>query len=261
VMGVVSPASALTTAWEFAHPFIVAENAGFRWNGSVVKEIWDLATSTPMLPLTILLVPVAIYWVLSILGAVDHDHFGGVDLDGSIDAQHHGGGGDGHSHSGDGHPLGEVMHGALRMLNAQGVPLMMVLSVLVAYLWGCSMLGNLWFNKALSGSTGTLVSIGALVVAIILTRLTVTPLKPLFRLIQDDPEPQKPVLGRTGVVRTAQVNEREGQVEVENAGAPLLLNARIAAGSPPLSRGTSVLVIRYDDSTGLYIVRSLTESS
>jgi hypothetical protein len=153
------------------------------------------------------------------------------------------------------------MHGALRVLNAQGVPLMMVLSMLVTYLWGCSMLGNSWFNKGLSGGTGTLVSVGALVAAIVLTRITAAPLKPLFRLIQDDPEPAKPVLGRTGVVRTAQVNEREGQVEVENAGAPLLLNARIAADSAPLPRGTAVLVIRYNDSTGIYIVRPLTESS
>lgn len=225
-----------------------------------MKEIWNLAISAPMLPLTILLVPVCIYWLLSILGAVDHDHFGGVDMDGGFDADH-GGGGDGHTHDGDGHLLGEVMHGALRMLNAHGVPLMLVLSVLVTYLWGGSMLGNSWFNKALSAGTGTLVSAGALVVALVLTRLTVTPLKPLFRLIQDDPEPAKPVLGRTGVVRTAQVTEREGQVEVENAGAPLLLNARTAAGTDPLPRGTTVLVIRYDDSTGIYIVRSLTESS
>lgn len=224
-----------------------------------MKEIWNLAISAPMLPLTILLVPVGIYWVLSILGAVDHDHFGGVELDGGIDAPD---GSGAHAHHGDGgHPLSEMMHGALRVLNAQGVPLMMVLSVLIAYLWGCSMLGNLWFNKQLSGGTGTLVSVGALVAAVILTRVTVIPLKPLFRLIQDEPEPLKPVLGRTGVVRTALVNEREGQVEVENAGAPLLLNARIATGSEPLPRGTAVLVIRHDDSTGIYTVRSLTESS
>ncbi|WP_367870505.1 hypothetical protein [Luteolibacter sp. Populi] len=220
-----------------------------------MKEIWNLATSAPMLPLTILLVPVVIYWLLSILGAVDHDHFG-VDMDGGVDAAH---GADGPH--GEGHPLGEVMHGALRMLNAQGVPVMMVLSVLIAYLWGCSMLGNLWFNKELSGGAGTLVSAGGLVAAVILTRLTVVPLKPLFRLIQDDPEPTKPVIGRSGVVRTASVSEREGQVEVENAGAPLLLHARVAEGSPPLPRGTAVLIIRHDDSTGIYIVRSLTESS
>lgn len=205
-----------------------------------------------MLPLTILLVPVGIYWLLSIIGAVDHDVLG-VDLDG-VDGHH---GGDAH----DGHPFSEMMHGALRLLNAQGVPVMMVLSILIAYLWGCSMLGNLWFNKGLSGGLGFFVALGGLFGAVVLTRLTVTPLKPFFRLMQDDPESAKPVLGRSGVVRTALVNEREGQVEIENSGAPLLLNARIAAGSSPLSRGTAVLVIRYDESTGIYIVRSLSEPS
>lgn len=202
-----------------------------------------------MLPMTILLVPVGIYWLLSIVGAVDHDILG-MDLDGV----------DGH-HGHDGHPATEFMHGALRILNAQGVPVMMVLSILIAYLWGCSMLGNLWFNKGFSGGIGFFVSLGALGVAVILTRLTVTPLKPLFRLMQDDPESAKPVLGRSGVVRTAFVNERDGQVEVENAGAPLLLNARVAVGSPPLPRGTAVLVISYDEATGIYIVRTLSETS
>jgi hypothetical protein len=214
-----------------------------------VKEIWDLATSGPMLPMTILLVPVGIYWLLSIVGAVDHDILG-MDLDGV----------DGH-HGHDGHPVSEFMHGALRILNAQGVPVMMVLSILIAYLWGCSMLGNLWFNKGFSGGIGFFVSLGGLTAAVVLTRLTITPLKPLFRLMQDDPEAAKPVLGRSGIVRTALVNEREGQVEVENAGAPLLLSARVAVGSPPLPRGTAVLVISYDEPTGIYIVRSLSETS
>ena len=202
-----------------------------------------------MLPMTILLVPVGIYWLLSIVGAVDHDILG-LDLDGV----------DGHD-AHDGHPFSEFMHGALRILNAQGVPVMMVLSILIAYLWGCSMLGNLWFNKGFSGGMGFFVSLGGLAAAVVLTRLTITPLKPLFRLMQDDPEAAKPVLGRSGIVRTAFVNEREGQVEVENAGAPLLLNARVAANSPALPRGTAVLVIRYDEATGIYIVRSLSETS
>jgi hypothetical protein len=213
-----------------------------------VKEIWNLAISTPMLPLTLLLVPVSIYWLLSIVGAVDHDLFG-VDLDAAD------------SHHGDSHPMAELMHGALRILNAKGVPVMMVLSILIAYLWGCSMLGNLWFNPGLAGGKGLLVSAGGLAAAVILTRFTVTPLLPLFRLIQEDPEAAKPVLGRSGIVRTAFVNERDGQVEIENSGAPLLLNARTAAGSPPLPRGTAVLVIQYDESTGIYIVRPLTEPS
>lgn len=217
-----------------------------------------------MLPFTLLLGAIGVYWLLGILGAVDHDHSLGMDLDGAHGS--HGAHGDSgvdvaNSLHDPAHPLLGLMHGALRILNAHGVPLMMVISVLVSYLWGCSMLGNLWFNKGLELGPGTLVSIGALIAALVLTRITVTPLKPLFRLIQDDCEKVKPVVGRSGVVRTAVVNEREGQVEVENAGAPLLLNARIAEGTEVLKRGDSVIIIRYDETTGLYVVRSLTETS
>lgn len=214
-----------------------------------MKEIWNLAISGPMLPLTILLVPVGIYWLLSIIGAVDHDLFG-VDLDGGGDAHH--------AHDG---PVFELMHGALRILNAKGVPLMIVLSLLIVYLWGGAMLGNLWFNPALAAGAGSLVAIGALVAAIVLTRLTVAPLKPLFHFIQDDPEITKPVVGRSGLVRTAFVNEREGQIEVENPGAPLLLNARTADHTSPLPRGTQVLIIHFDPATGIYTVRPLNEPS
>ncbi len=213
-----------------------------------MKEIWELATSAPVLPLTILLVPVGIYWLLSFIGAVDHDLFG-VDLDGT----------DGHH--GHDHPFLGWMHGALRILNAKGVPVMIVLSVLIVYLWGCTMLGNLWFNPELAAGRGSLICLGALAAALVLTRLTVTPLKPLFLLIQDDVEPAKPVIGRSGIVRTAFVNERDGQVEIENAGAPLLLNARTAEGDEPISRGTAVLVIHHEESSGIYIVRSLTAPS
>jgi hypothetical protein len=209
-----------------------------------VKEIWELAISGPMLPLTILLVPVALFWLLSIIGAVDHD-FMGVDLDG-----HDGG----HNHD---HPVFEWIHGTLRILNAREVPVMIVLSVLVIFLWCCAMLGNLWFNPDASGWRGGIVSIGALVSAVVITRFAVSPLKPLFRLVQDDPETGPPIIGRTGTVRTAHVNEREGQVEVEHRGAPLLLHARTAEGSPPLSRGTEILVIHHDPETGIHIVRAL----
>ncbi len=209
-----------------------------------MKEIWDLAISPPMLPLTILLVPVALFWLLSIIGAVDHDLFA-VDMDGHDGSPHHD------------HPVFEWIHGSLRILNAREIPVMIVLSVLIIFLWGCAMLGNLWFNPAGTGWRGGLVSVGALFTAVVFTRFAVSPLKPLFRLVQDDPETGPPVVGRTGTVRTAFVTEREGQVEVDHRGAPLLLHARTAEGSPPLSRGTAILVIHHDSESGIHIVRAL----
>lgn len=209
-----------------------------------MKEIWDLAISAPVLPFTLLLVPVALFWLLSVIGAVDHDLFG-VDMDG-----HH----EGHNHD---HPVFEWIHGALRILNAREVPVMIVLSVLIIFLWGVTMLGNHWFNVAGSGGKSWLIAGGALVASVLLTRMTVSPLKPLFRVIRDEPETGPPIVGRTGVVRTDVVNAREGQVEVEHRGAPLLLHARTGEGSPPLFRGTAVLIIHHDPATGIHIVRAL----
>ncbi|WP_193212922.1 hypothetical protein [Luteolibacter marinus] len=208
-----------------------------------MKEILELAISPQVLPLTILLVPVALYWVLNMLGAVDLDF---LDVDFDTDGP-----------DGDSGDSGGMLSSALRIVNAKDVPLMVVLSVLVILLWTCAMLGNLWFNQAQSGTTGGIVALGSLAGAVILTRFVVAPLKPLFRLLKSDDEKHVPVIGRTGIVRTAEVDERSGQVEIENAGAPLYLNARVAAGSSPLPRDAEVIVIAHDADTGVYTVRSL----
>ena len=210
-----------------------------------MKEIWNLALSPQVLPLTILLVPVALYWLLNMLGAVDLDV-----LDVDVDT-------DGPDDNGF---LGNFFQGALRMVNATDVPVMIVLSILAILLWACTMIGNLWFNASQSGLTGGVIVVASLVASVILTRFAVAPLKPFFRLIRADDEKHPPVIGRTGIVRTAAVDERGGQVEIENKEAPLLLNARLAAGSTPLSRNAEVIVISHDPESGIYTVRSLSES-
>jgi hypothetical protein len=223
-----------------------------------VKEIWNLAISPQVLPLTILLVPVALYWLLNVLGAVDLDF-----LDVDVDVDTHGAHGAGHHHDGshDSSSHDSWLHGALRIVNATDVPVMIVLSILVILLWAATMIGNLWFNAQQSGFTGGIIVGAALVAAVVLTRFVVAPLKPFFRLIRADDEKHPPVVGRTGIVRTAWVDERSGQVEIQMQGAPLLIHARVATGTFSLPRSTEVIVISNDPETGIYIVRSLSDSS
>lgn len=131
-----------------------------------------------------------------------------------------------------------------------------VLSVLILFLWGGSMVGNYCFNPSASGSMGALVMLGALFSAVILTRLALTPLKPLFKFLQNDPEPEAPLIGRTGYVRTAVVDEKYGQVVVDNRGAPIIVGARTNQGSEPIERNAHVLLVSRDEDSGLYVVRS-----
>ncbi|MDB6080475.1 MAG: hypothetical protein JWO82_4222 [Akkermansiaceae bacterium] len=249
-----------------------------------MKEIWDLAISPAMLPLTILLVPVGIYWLLSVIGAAGHGvfhghgghggHVGGHHHD--IGGHHHGGahghqghapghGGHGHGSHGndDGHdsPISDFLHGALRILNAQEVPVMIVLSVLVIFLWGGAMIGNLWFHPNPDGWGGTLISLGSLATSIVATRLILIPVKPLFRMMQTDVEEETPITGRSGYVRTAFVTESDGQVVVENRGSPIIVGARTVHGAEPISRNTTVLIVGRDAESGLYVVRLSNETS
>jgi hypothetical protein len=230
-----------------------------------------------MLPLTILLVPIGLYWLLSLIGVAGHGlfhghghhHVGGHHLD---QGHHHvGGHHHGHAHhhdhgpqhhgQGENHFFSDLIHGALRIVNAEEVPVMAVLSVLVMFLWSGAMLGNYWFNPGASAGGGTVIILSALFAAVILTRLILTPLKPLFRILQNDAEPEAPLIGRTGYVRTALVTEKDGQVVVENRGAPIIVGARIAHGSEPISRNSSVLVVDRDEESGLYVVRLSNEIS
>jgi len=131
-----------------------------------------------------------------------------------------------------------------------------VLSVLVVLLWGAAMLGNFWFNPGASGLGGLWVILGAFVSAVILTRLVLTPLKPLFKFLQNDPEPEAPLIGRTGYVRTSVVDEKYGQVVVDNRGATIIVGARVAQGCGPIERNAHVLLVDRDEDSGLYVVRS-----
>lgn len=237
-----------------------------------MKEIWDLAISPQVLPFTLLLVPVALYWFLAVLGAVDldflHVDFDShvetdvhVDLDpGGVDAGAHAdAGGGGGADTGHGPFLG-AFHGALKAVNATDVPIMIVLSILLIVTWVCAMLGNHWFNAEGANLRGTLIGVGALAGGLVLTRLLTEPLKPVFRAMKGEGTPNRPVVGRSGTVRTIEITDRSGQVEISEKGEVLLLNARLAEGARPLARGAEVIVYDYDEDTGVYYVRSLSTS-
>ena len=207
-----------------------------------MKDIWDLAISAPVLPMTILLVPIGLYWLLSMIGIVDLE-FLDVDFDGDSDG-------------GDDTPGLGFLQSVLKLVNASDIPVMIVFSILIVLLWTVTMVGNQFFNPNIESGIGAAVAVGSLVGAILLTRVTVKPLKPFFKLLKEDQQNHLPVIGRVGTVRSAVVDDKNGQVEVENKEAPLLLHARTVEDSPPLSRGTEILVVRHDPDSELYYVRA-----
>lgn len=203
-----------------------------------MKELWEQSILPYNLPLTILLGLVVLFWLRAIIG-------GGEDLlEGNAD------GGDDFGDS----------FGFLRILNAGAVPLTMVLSILILTLWMGAVALNYYFNAGHDYLWALVLDAGALVLALIATKVITQPLAVVMRRLKAA-EDAPPVVGETGIVRSLELNATHGQVEVERPdGAPALLNARLADGSGPVPRGTRVWIDGIDESSGIYLASSLPES-
>lgn len=202
-----------------------------------MKELWEQAILPYNLPLTILLGLVVVFWILTLLGAIGTD--AEVDTDVSTS------------------DLGDVPAAMLRAVNVGFVPLTIVLSVLVLMMWIASILLNHYFNPGGSLLVALGFFLAAFVLGVVATKGITQPLVPIMRRLKEA-ENAPPVIGEVGVVRSIQLDSSYGQVEVQRPdGAPALLNARLGTDSEPVSRGTPVAIISFDEASGVYLVRAL----
>jgi hypothetical protein len=208
-----------------------------------VKELWEQAILPYNLPLTIALGAVVVFWLFSLIGAVGVDTLD-LDLDVPEDV-----GADGH--------LGDLPGAMLRLVNAGHVPLTVVLSLLILAVWLISIFANYLFNPNHSLLTAGGLFVAALVLGVVVTKILTQPLIPLMRRLKEA-EDAKPVIGEVGVVRSIELSDACGQVEVNRGdGAPAILNARLSSGSNPLPRGTAVVVLSIDEKTGIYLAKEM----
>ena len=207
-----------------------------------VKELWAQAILPYNLPITILLGLVVVFWLLTLLGAVSADadvEISPDDLDGEIS------------------DIGDIPAAMLRAVNAGFVPLTVVLTILILMMWIISILLNFYFNPGHSNWLALGIFATAFAFGILATKLITQPLVPFMRRLKEA-EDAAPVIGEVGIVRSIQLDSIFGQVEVERPdGAPALLNARLGIASEPVPRGTSVAIISFDETSGIYLVRAL----
>ncbi len=220
-----------------------------------MRDLLELAVSNEVLPFTILLAPIFIYWGFCLLGLLDLD-FLDIDFESDTEISQEGLEAEAGSASSSSSGFLDQIQGVMKFMNAADVPVMVVLSFLVVVLWVFIMVGHLamaglnlpffagwWPLTALVGST-------------FLTKGLTAPLSPLFTSFKED-EAKDPIIGKTAVVRTSSLSSRGGQVKLEHRGGTTYLNARTPEGSEDLPRDTEVLIYKYDGDSGEYLVRSL----
>jgi hypothetical protein len=251
-----------------------------------MTEIFQEAIKGYNLPLTILVGMIGLYWVISLFGFIDfesidhavglddvggHDFDAGVEVDAGdvhVDADGHDFDAGDHSTDVDGadHDHAHTHHdhspnafqATLRFLGASDAPIMFVLTLFALYTWGGNMLANFYFNDAGTNAQANILLLGVVVGALILTKITVRPLRPVMKMMRSASSPgSKPLTGRQGTVRSKEITVDYGQIEIYVDGASILLNARLSDGCAPQPRGAEVLVVSKDEDRDLYIVRPL----
>lgn len=207
-------------------------------------ELFTESIALHNLPATLLLALVVLYWLMVLLGVADNDAEP-MDLNGDGMA-------DGSTGSSGFWPA------CGRFLHLGQVPLVVVGSFLAVSLWVLSVLGNYYYNGT-PGNRSPWVALGLLVpnllISLVITRIAATPFRKLFNVMDESANEVESVLEREGVVATAQVDERYGQVSIGTGAAPLLINARVAAGELPIVKGTIVQVTAEGPDHSYYFVK------
>lgn len=210
-----------------------------------MKELWEHAILFYNLPLTILLGLVLVFWLVSVLGAVDLD---GLDLDFDVDADVDG---DGASSA-----LSGIFGFAMRFVNAQDVPVTIILSLLSVFMWATSLLANSYLNPNHSAWIALGLFLGNFFFSAVLVKATTQPLRPFLRSLKVEDTPE-PLIGLVGTVKSRVLDKDFGQVEVPRiSGAPALLNAILPDGHESLVRGAQVLVFDFDAERDKYLVKA-----
>jgi hypothetical protein len=195
-------------------------------------EFVSAALRFPVVLFTFLLLVVILYWLFVAIGASDVDA-----LDGD-------GVGDG---VGEGFGLGGVPF---------SIPLTMVITVAwFAALVGTVVLTDRGFSTTVFLVLSVAVLVGALVVALVVTRLVMTPLRKLFP--EETGPSRNDFVGRACVVRTGRVDETFGQAEVTATdGSSAIVQVRQAI-EHTLRAGDSAVIYDYDETGEFFWISPL----
>lgn len=219
-----------------------------------MSSLLNIITGWPTVVYSVLLSVALLYWLLGIIGLVDHHHgidfdHGGLEIHGDMHGDLHG----------DVQAEGDHLPTAASYVVAfglSGVPLSLVLTLLAIFAWTATALATQYVlplvPESVRALAGILVLALALIPAIFFTALFS---KPLRRIFASHPAPShESLIGLRCRVTTLKVTESFGQGEVANRGASY--NIKISAREPnKLCKGAMAAIVSYDHKTQRFLVQ------
>ena len=197
---------------------------------------------------TVLLILMVLYWVTVILGVLDVELFH-IDLPDSglhADADFH------VDAEGDaGIESGGVLRSILHFFYIGEVPVMLLVSIIILFLWALGMIGNHYFNSGNSMLAAIPIYAASFAASLFICRIIAMPIKKIYNLFNKDYNAPRNVMGRICTVATTTVSKTMGQAEVKTKGAPIILNV-VSDSDHIFYKGDEALVVSEDKERGIY---------
>lgn len=223
-------------------------------------------------PVTMLLVGMLLYWLMVIAGVVGMDAIDiGLDLDADVDVgldvdpgfdadvDLDGGSLDGAPQtqmgSGSSTTGGDsFMRSAFEYFYLAEIPIVIVASFLVFYLWMTTLITNHYTNPNQSFLIAAAWFLPNLFISLVVLRYSMMPVAFLFRKPPPENKTRDELLGLTGRVTTSEVTETFGQIEIKRGDDPeIILNVRARHGKS-LEKNDLARVMAYNNDDGTFVV-------
>jgi len=192
-------------------------------------------------PMTMLLLVVLGYWLMVIVGVVGTDILDfhhDVHVDADADADLHSAG-----------SLGKL----LEFLYLGDIPVVIVGSFFVVLMWIVTMCSNHYLNVSNSVLVMSLYLIPNIILSLLATRVALMPFATMFKNYDNTEITRSELLGKIGMVKTAEVTSDYGQIEIQQDGPPLVLNVRTQPKSI-LRRGDAAIILDFNPDNNTFLV-------
>jgi len=206
----------------------------------------DVASQFPTLIYSTLLGIVVIYWIVGLLGLVDLDFSGDVDLDIDVDS--------------DVDISVGGLTGLMLTFGLTGVPFTLIISIIILICWLISFYLQFYILAWLPDGwlyylMGSVASFIVFLISLPLTAVVIRPLKGMFKSVET--ATSHDLVGKNATIATGTVSETFGQARLFNNGAEILLDVRCDK-EHNLKTGDNVLLIEYLQEKHTYMVAPYT---
>lgn len=210
---------------------------------------------------TAMMILIMLYWMLMIFGVVGMDMFDidvdidadlgldvdadlGLDVDGEVSTA------GGSTATGGDSFLKEVFD----FFYLTDIPIVIVATTFMFAYWVSSLVTNGLFNEGQTFLVSLIWFIPNLIVGLAFMRISLIPLVRLFKKTGPEDRSRSDMYGRVGRVKSRQVTEQYGEIEVrEDDGTEIVLNA-YTAKNHRLVQGDAAKIISYNQDKGTFLV-------